>query len=211
MNGIHSDIPDSAAATDVPGYRPVSVVAVAALALGVLSAVSLVSPLFLVVPLVAVAVAVAALADVGREGAAKAGRLAAVAGLALAIGFGAQAVVSGVVKRSILSARAVAAAEILLEAVRDGRQGDVDAMCGMEARDAVGKLAACGARGVCRAAGAGEEPGTWAVHVAASGPDDCTARLVLAPSVAVHRRGSIERWFVTACEVEGPTVRPSGN
>ena len=55
--------------SETTGYRPVSTLAIAALVLGVLSGLALVGPFFFVVPLVAVAVAVAALADVAlRQG-----------------------------------------------------------------------------------------------------------------------------------------------
>lgn len=70
-------------------YRPVSRLAVAALAAGAVSALALTSQFAWVLPLVAIGIAVAALADVNRAGGGKAGGLAAVAGLALAVGFGA--------------------------------------------------------------------------------------------------------------------------
>ena len=92
---------DPASSADPSGYRPVSRLAVAAVVLGGVSGLALISPVFGVLPLVAAAVAVAALADVGRPGAAKAGRLAALAGLALASGFGAQALTAAAVGRSI--------------------------------------------------------------------------------------------------------------
>jgi hypothetical protein len=192
------------------GYLPVSRLAVGAVVLGGCSALAIVSPFFLVVPLVAVAVAVAACADCDRPGALKAGRLAAIVGLALSIGFAAQSLSSMFVARSITAGRAVAAAEIFLTAVRDGRSADAEAMCSAEAQAAVATLAACGARGACRGDGAGDEPGTWVVSIVPTEPGDCGARLVLAPAVGVQRGGSVERWLVTACDVEGQAVRPSG-
>ena len=63
-------------ADDVSGYRPVSVLAVAAAGLGVASTLALVGPVFWRLPLVGTAVSWAALRDVARPGAAKAGRLA---------------------------------------------------------------------------------------------------------------------------------------
>ena len=110
------DLPDPTlepAGDDAVGYVPVSGLAVAALVLGGLSALVVVSPLFLVVPLVAIAVAAAAIRDVSRSGARKAGRLAAIAGLALAAGFSSQAIVAGI------TARAIAAA------LKDARQVEV--------------------------------------------------------------------------------------
>ena len=78
------------------GYRPVSGLAVAALIVGCVSALALVSPVFWVVPLVGAALALVAVRDVTRSGVAKAGGLAAVAGLALSLGFGAQAVTAAI-------------------------------------------------------------------------------------------------------------------
>jgi len=204
--------PDSAADNggERPGYLPVSRLAVGAAVLGVSSALALVSPLFLVVPLVALTVSVAARADCERPGAPKAGRLAAIAGMALAIGFGAQAVSMLVVARAIAAGRAVAAAEMFLAAVRDGRTVDAGAMCSADAQAAVATLAACGGRGVCRGGGAGEEPGTWTVRIVPQEPGDCGGRLVLAPDSVVQRGGRVERWLVTGCDTEGQTVRPSG-
>ena len=133
------------------GYRPVSSLAVAALVAGVVSAAALVSPFFWVIPLLAAGVACLGLADVSRAGAEKAGRIAALAGLALAVGFGAQAVSSTLAKRLITAARAQSAAILWAEALREGRVADARAMC---LPDAVPKLddlakraAACGASG----------------------------------------------------------------
>jgi len=192
------------------GYRPVSRLAVGALVLGMFSALSVVSPLFLIVPLMALAVAVAAFADVDREGAPKAGRLAAVAGLALAVGFGAQTVTSGIVKRSLASRRAVAAGEIFLQAVREGRTADAQGMCGPEAREQVATLSACAARSECRGARAGDEPGTWFVQIVPGASGGCTARLVLASGPGAQQGKPFERWLVTACEIEGVGITPSG-
>lgn len=199
-----------AAESEVPGYLPVSRLAIGALVLGICSALALASSFFLVVPLVALAVSLAGCADCDRAGAPKAGRLAALAGLALAIGFGMQTLSSLVVARSIAGGRAVAAAEIFLAAVREGRSADAEAMCSPEGRAAVASLAACGARGECRGGGAGDEPGTWFVRIVPREPGDCGARLVLAPAVGMQQGGSVERWLVTACDVEEPPVRPFG-
>jgi len=204
--------PDSGgqAETDPAGYRPVSTLAIGALVLGALSGLALVSPFFFVVPLVAVAVAVAALADVERDGATKAGRLAAVAGLALAAGFGAQAITSGVVAGSIASGRARAAAEIFVQAVREGRQADAEAMCGPEAREQVARLVACIGESPSARTRAGDEPGTWVVEIAPAGRQGCTARLVLAPTAGLQQGAAIERWLVMSCDVEGAPVTPTG-
>ena len=110
-------------------YRPVSRLAVAALAAGVLSALALVSPIGWVLPLVAIGLAVAALVDVNRSDAKKAGGWAAVAGLALAVGFGAQAVTSAVVSRWLVERRAAAVARHWIDAVRAGRLADAMSVC----------------------------------------------------------------------------------
>ena len=207
---MHVSHSDSSMVPEPAGYRPVSTLAIGALVLGILSGLALLSPFFFVVPLVAVAVAVAACADVEREGAAKVGRLAALAGLALAVGFGAQAVTSGVVTRSIAAGRALAAANMVVEALREGRQADAEAMCGPEARGKVAALAACVGSDASLRARAGDEAGTWEVEIAPAGRPGCAARLVLVPVAGVQQSGVIERWLVTSCDVEGARVTPSG-
>lgn len=208
MAARHPDAPRTASDEEPTGYRSVSRLAIAACMLGIVSGLAVVSPFFLVVPLVAVAVAVAAFADIDRPGAAKAGRLAALAGLALAIGFGTQAAVAGIAERVIASRRAAAAAEIFLDAVRGGRVADAESMCGQESRGAVARLASCVGAGTCGSARAGDEAGTWVVQIELGG---CVARLVLAPTVVTQRGKPIERWIVTACEVSDVAVRPSGS
>lgn len=210
---MHASHPDSSISPDdaePAGYRPVSSLALAALVVGALSALALVSPFFFVVPLVAVALAMAALADVARDGATKAGRLAAVAGLALAIGFGAQALTSAAVARLIAAGRAMAAAEIFTRAVRERRQADAEAMCGPEAHEKIAALMGCLGDGAATRSRAGEEPGTWVVEIVPVGQSGCAARLVLAPMTTVQQGRSIERWLVTSCDIEDATVKPSG-
>jgi hypothetical protein len=116
--------PESAA----DGYRPVSRLAVTALGLGICSAAALLHPLCWAVPLAAGAVSVAALADVRRNG--RAGGLAALAGLALAAGFGGQAVGHAGVRRLLAERRACAATSVWLDAVREERRADAAAMMG---------------------------------------------------------------------------------
>jgi hypothetical protein len=191
------------------GYRPVSGMAMAAVVAGVVSAAALVSPFFWVVPLVAVGLACLGLADVNRKGAEKAGRIAALAGLALAVGFGAQAVSATVAKQWIASARAQAAAAVWIGALGDGRVDDARAMA---MSDAVPKLdelaqqiAACGteARLVATAIGRGEDnPETWVVR-ASMEPCATGSRewiIELAASVVSRRQGPVERWMVVKCE-----------
>ncbi len=214
MHDIHDPRDTEPSATPAeperPDYRPVSTLAVAALGLGALSALALVSPVFLVLPLLTLAVAAAALVDVDREGSRKAGRLMALGGLALAAGFGGQAAVGTLATRSIAAARAASAAELFLAAVREGRLADAEAMCGPEARRGIEQLASCPASGPRPRATAGDQPGTWIVRIRPERPGDCDARLVLEPSVVVQQRTRVERWLVTACEVTAnDAVRPS--
>lgn len=110
------------------GYLPVSRVAVAAAAMGVLSSLALATPMLWILPLVGIALAVTALADVARPGAEKAGRLAALAGLALSVGFGMQAVTSAVVSRRIAESRAEAVVHAWLDALGEHRLSDARSM-----------------------------------------------------------------------------------
>lgn len=102
-------------------YRPVSKLAVAAAVVGVLSSLALTTPLLWILPLVGTVLAVVGLADVARSGAEKAGRAAALVGLALSIGFGAQAVTSSVVAKSIMDHRAKAVVHAWLDALGENR------------------------------------------------------------------------------------------
>lgn len=118
---------------DESGYLPVSRLAIAAVVVGVASAAAVANPLFLVVPLIGFGLSVAALADVGREEAPKAGRLAALAGLALSIGFGAQATVHRGVSYVGAKNRAAAVAEAFVVAASEGRYDDALVMCRYDA------------------------------------------------------------------------------
>ena len=141
---------ESADWTAVPGYRPVSLLAIATAVAGVASALALVSPALWVVPLLTVALAAMALKDVapradsdeggddGRESASgsaapgidrKTGRWLALAGLALALGFGAQSAVSFVVGRTVMRSRAEASARMFLDMVRKERMADAIKCC----------------------------------------------------------------------------------
>lgn len=113
---------------DSSGYRPVSRLAVMAAVAGVASSLALLSPMLWMLPLVGAGVAAAALADVAKAGAEKAGRILALAGLALSIGFGAQAMTSAVVARRITDSRARAVVASWLEALRADRLADARAM-----------------------------------------------------------------------------------
>lgn len=111
------------------GYRPISGLAVAAVLVGCLSALAVAGPAFWVVPLLGTALAMLALGDVSREGRPKAGRLAALAGLALSIGFGMQGLTSSIVSNWVSARRAASAVDMFVEAVRAGRLGEARSMC----------------------------------------------------------------------------------
>lgn len=115
-------------------YRPMSVLAVTAAVAGVASSLALTTSMLWVLPLVGVGLAIAGLADVSRPGAEKAGRVLALAGLALSIGFGAQAVASSIVSRRIAEARAVATVNAWLDAIGERRLVDARAMANSDVR-----------------------------------------------------------------------------
>jgi hypothetical protein len=202
------------------------------LVLGICSAMALVTRFAWVVPLVAAAVAIAALADLARPGTAKAGRLLALAGLALAVGFGAQAVTSAAVDRWIESHRAGAAARAWIDAVRGGRPAEALGLCGaavastaslppdptetdVEVRrlerfiqlDAVRAVAACHATQpeVTSCQPLGTDDNAWTVRAALSscGGGEETLRLVVSPkTTAAGTTGVVERWKVMAIDLE---------
>lgn len=184
-------------ATEVSGYRPVSSLAVAALIVGCVSALALVSPVFWVVPLVGAALALVAVRDVTRSGVAKAGGLAAVAGLALSLGFGAQAMTAAATARWLAAARAASAARFWLDALCDGRTDDARSMCGPDAAPRVDEAAACcGAERLrIRCDGAGEAPGSWAVTASRG---TCRLELVVEPVLSTTAGRTTERWSVTS-------------
>lgn len=136
---MRTDLPDAADGSDVvPGYRPVSVLAVFALLAGIFSGVAVFAPALLLVPLIASALAVVALRDVSPRGDGdertegrdrKTGRWCALAGLALAVGFGMQSVATTLTQRSVAFRRAEGAAAMFLEMVREDRLGDAVKTC----------------------------------------------------------------------------------
>jgi hypothetical protein len=109
-------------------YRPVSRLAVAAAVAGVLSSLALTTPLLWILPLVGVAMGIVGLADVAKVGAEKAGRAAALVGLALSVGFGAQAVTTSLVSRSIMESRTKAVVHAWLDALGENRLADARSM-----------------------------------------------------------------------------------
>jgi hypothetical protein len=203
--GDHATLGDESLPVE-PGYLPMSRLAVAAAALGGVSALALASPVFWVLPLVAIGIAVAALRDAARPEAPKAGRLAAVAGLALATGFGAQAVAAKATARSITAARAAAAARLWLDTIHEQRLADARSMCSFDAIAAIEAVAACGASDGAGVIGtsAGDSEGNWLVRATVG---TCTVEIMLEPTPATWQGRTGERWMIANAEV----VRPSAN
>lgn len=193
---------------ELPTYRPVSALAVVALLAGICSAAALVAPVFWMLPLVAAGLSVAALVDVTRPAGGKVGRLAALAGLALAIGFGAQAVTATGVSRWLACQRAEAVARYWLTAIRDGRLDEARSMAngGIEETAATATRAVEAAATVCaageptvRCAGTGQWPDTWKVRVS-----DGAGTVEILLSRTAGRGGGPERWIVAECEAVTP-------
>jgi hypothetical protein len=213
-------------------YRPVSPLAVAALAVGACSALALATRFAWVVPIVGVALALAALAEVGRPEAAKAGRLLALAGLALSLGFGAQAVTTATADRWIIRHRAVTAAGTWIDAVREGRPAEAlgvsaasllpahagpgedqperadDRVTRFTAMPPVQAVAACGDTRprVASATPLGSDDGAWAVRATLAGCGATaiggTLRLIVVPKVVTSGKSRLERWVIAAVDVE---------
>ena len=185
------------------GYRPVSPLAVAAALLGVAATLALVSPLFWVVPIVAAAVSAAALADVGRRDAPKAGRLAALAGLALAIGCGAQAVAGAAAAEWLARSRAVSAAAFWLDTIAAGRLDDARSMCVPDVVAAVDGVVSCGAAAPIRARFQGRHP-ELGDRVVRAVVGTCTFDVLIR---AGERGPGPERFSVAGCNAVTPTAR----
>jgi hypothetical protein len=116
------------AARETISYRPVSRLAVASVVLGALSSLALTTPLLWILPLAGTVLAVLGLADVTRSGAEKAGKVAALVGLALSVGFGAQAVTASIVSRWIMENRSTAVVHAWLDALGENRLADARSM-----------------------------------------------------------------------------------
>lgn len=201
-------------------YRPVSRLAVAALAVGGCSALAVLSVIAWVLPLVGIAVAAAALRHLSRPGVVEAGRLAAVAGLALSVGFGAQAVTATLVTRGIIAKRAGTTATLWIDAVREGRVADALAITAIplsppepgadvEAErlamfsefGAVRAVAACGGTrpAPLRIESVGTVEAGWKVRVPLTGcgdHEDETLVLTVAPRTLPTPGGAVDRWSV---------------
>jgi len=205
---------------EAPDYRPVSPLAVAAAVLGCCSAVALATPFAWFVPLVGVVAAVAALADLARPAAPRVGRLPALLGLALAVGFGAQAVSDAAVGRWIERTRAVATATAWLDAIHAGRPAEALGISSRSILPATGspdaenetdqtdrfaalpavKAVAGGRPTITSATPLGTDDRAWLVR--ATIDEGRVVRIIAVPRTAAKRRGGIERWTVTAVEVE---------
>lgn len=213
------------------GYRPVSPLAVAALVAGAMSVLVLVTPLAAMIPLVAVALAVAALADLRRAEGRRAGRLLALIGLGLAVGFAAQATTGAMIDRWIARQRATAAAAAWIDAVCDERLTDAISMCApgafslphavsaapepptpevreaaFRAVPAVHAVRECApARPVVTTARWQREGGlTWTVtaDLAACGRPAESLRMLMEPRSETGERGTLERWLVVSLSLE---------
>lgn len=212
-------------------YRPVSPLAVAALVVGCCSALALVTRFAWALPLVGTALACAALADVARPEARKAGRLAALAALALSVGFGAQAVSGLLVDRWIMAGRARAAAQTWIDAVREGRTTEALGLCTAtvvpvsspptdlapeeaEAQrlarfaelPAVRAVAACGATppALTRSAATGTDDGAWTVRadLARCAAPGVTLWIAVVPRRAPGTSGPVEQWRIAGVGLE---------
>lgn len=210
----------TAPADQASDYRPVSPLAVAAAVLGCCSAMAVVTPFAWFVPLIGVATAVAALADLARPAAARVGRLPALAGLALAVGFGAQAVTDATVGRWIERSRAVSTATAWIEAVRAGRIDEAIGISGpsvlpsapgtepgSDAEQAAAfatlpavRAVAGGPAAIASAAPLGMGDRAWLVRATIDGRT--AIRIIAMPRAMAKNRGAVERWTVTAVEIE---------
>ena len=220
---------EARAAHELAGERPVSGLAVAALLAGCGSALVLFTSLAAMLPLVAVVLAVVALVDLARSEGRRVGRGAALAGLALAIGFAAQAASGFVVDRWIGGRRAAATAAAWADAVREARFADAIGLCSpgavparghdpshlepaaadatamFKSLPAVTAVAACGreARPAITVRRDVAEAAVWIAEaeLAACGRSGGAVRLLVEPRTTIRGRAAVERWLVTGFEL----------
>ena len=212
-------------------YQPVSPLAVAALVAGCASALAVITRFAWAVPLVGIALAAAALADVARPEARKAGRLAALAALALSMGFGAQAVTGQLVDRWITASRAKAAARAWIDAVREGRTSEAlglsaatvlppsslppdleheelesERLRRFSELPAVKAVAGCAASPppITQAAAFGTDDGAWTLRadLDSCGSPGATLNLVVVPKRVRGTTGDVEQWRVVTTDVD---------
>lgn len=225
MRPVTAEPPNDAAAE----YQPVSPLAVGALAVGCCSALALATRFAWAIPLVGVVLAAAALRDVAQPGGRKAGRLAALAALALAVGFGTQAVTGFLVDRWIMASRARAAAGAWIDAVREGRveealglcvasvlppsslppdlgheEGEAERLRRFSQLPAVAAVARCAANRppLTHAEPAGSDDGGWILHADLAACGGPTLRLAVVPRRVRGTSGAVERWNVAAVSVD---------
>ena len=220
---------DSGSAHELAGERPVSGLAVAALLAGCGSALVLFTSLAAMLPLVAVVLAVVAIVDLGRSEGRRVGRGAALVGLALAIGFAAQAASGFIVDRWVGGRRAAATAVAWTDAVREARFTDAIGLCSPGALPtrghdpshaeppaadataeftslpAVTAIAACGreARPAITVRRDVAEAAVWLaeVELASCGRSGGAVRLSVEPRTTTRGRAAVERWLVTGFEL----------
>ncbi len=220
---------DSGAADVLAGERPVSGLAVAALLAGCGSALVLFTSLAAMVPLVAVVLAVVALVELARSEGRRVGRGAALVGLALALGFAAQAAGGFVVDRWIGGRRAAATAAAWADAVREARFADAIGLCspgalparGHEhsqlesaAADATTAFKSLPAVTAVAACGQAARPGitvrrdvaeavVWVAEaeLTACGRTGGVVRLLVEPRATTRGRAAVEQWLVTGFEL----------
>lgn len=216
-------------ADELAGERPVSGLAVAALLAGCGSALVLFTSLAAMLPVVAVVLAVVALVDLARSERRRVGRGAALAGLALAVGFAVQAASGFLVDRWIGGHRAAATAAAWIDAIREGRLADAVGMCSPTALPPRGhdpahrepsaaeitatfrSLPAVAAVGACgrdisppiTVRRDAADAAVWMVRadLSACGRGGEAVRLVVEPRATVRGRETVERWLVTGFEL----------
>ena len=132
MSGFESQDDDQST------YRPVSTLAVLALVAGGLSAVALSTQVLWGLPLLAAGLAAAAVRDTAAATPPKAGRGIALIGLALAVGFGCQAVGFAAVQHLVGRSRAIATAQSWRVSVQSGRWAEARDFCTPAALPATG-------------------------------------------------------------------------
>jgi len=109
-------------------YRPVSGTAVAAAVFGVLALAAAIHPSFFILPVLGLVFAVAALRDLAQRESVKIGRMAALAGLALSLVFGAVGLTRSQATTWIANRRAEQVAARWVDAILDGSILEAHAM-----------------------------------------------------------------------------------
>lgn len=195
-------------------YAPVSRLALVALGAGVAAAAALIGPVFYGLPLLGIVIAVVALLDIERSSGLKAGRLAALAGLALSVGFGSQAVASLGTSRWLAARRAEQATLVFTEAVCRDMTHEARLMCGMEGDQIMKRLEGCCGVAVPppRAAAsvvAGGIPETWKVRVAVG---ECDVEVLIRRALGMVGERAGEHWLVLDCTADrGAVTRRPGS